>query len=107
MNTQHDQVVVEVSKAVLQVLLELHIYPKSNAIGDACSQNVETLVAAGALSNETIARFESHQFRFHGLSSRISHDTAVLDVELADRTPSLRVVGFADGHAECLSLDKQ
>jgi len=102
-----DPEVAEVSKAVLQALLEIHIYNSSHKGGDAPGKGVEALVAAGALSPETVARLVNYQTRFNGFPSRISQDIAVLDVVLTDRTPPLRFVGFADGHAALVAVDKQ
>ena len=101
-----DPEVAEVSKAVLQALLEIHVYSSSHKGGDTLGKSVEALVAAGALSAETAARLANYQTRFHGFPSRIGQDISVLDVVLANKTPPLRFVGFADGHAALVAVDK-
>lgn len=99
-NTTLDSEAAEVSRAVLQALLEIRIYQSSHSEGEMKGDSVKALVAAGALSPQTVARIGNHQIRFHGFPSRISPDVGVLDVLLADKTPPLHFVGFADGHVE-------
>ena len=98
MNTNIDPEIAEVSQAVLQALLEIRCYQTSHKAGESKNQTVQGLVAAGALSPQTVARIGNHQTRFHGFPRRISQEIAVLDVLLADKTPPLHLVGFADGH---------
>ena len=107
MRTPFDPEISEVSQAVLQALLEIHRYQSSHTVGEARSESIEALVASGVLSPEIVIRLANHQTRFHGFPSRISQDIPVLDVVLANRTLPLRIVGFADGHAAFLAVDKQ
>jgi hypothetical protein len=106
MSTKLDPEALEVSKAVLQALLEIHIYQSSHGVDETLGKSVETLVAAGAVSPRTAAFLANHQTRVYGFPSRISPDIAVLDVVLTDRTSPLRFVGFADGHVEHVAVDK-
>lgn len=99
-----DPDVAEVSKAVMQALLEIRIYSSSHRGADAVETSIEALAAAGALSPETVARLANYQTRVHEIPSRISPDISVLDVVLASRTPPLRFVGFADGHAALVAV---
>lgn len=102
-----DPEVAEVSQTVRQALLEIHSYNSLHKSADALGKSVEVLVAAGTFSPPTVARLANYQTRFHGFPSRISQDIPVLDVVLATRTPPLRFVGFADGHAHLVAVDAQ
>jgi hypothetical protein len=104
-NLSQDVVVVETSKAVLQALFELRMFQSSHGGGEVQNQNVEALATLGAISRQTIGCFANRQIQFHGFPNRISRDTAVLEVEVADRIPPLRIIGFADGHVECVTVD--
>ena len=99
-NTTIDLDALEVSEAVLQALLEIPIYQSSHIADKMPVESVEALVAAGALSPQTFARIGNHQSWFHGFRKPMSQDIAVFDVLLADKTPPLHFVGFADGHVE-------
>jgi hypothetical protein len=102
-----DPEVTEVSQVVRQALLEIRIYNSSHK-GDApLGASYQSLVAAGALSPGTVARLANYQTQFHGSPIRIASDIPVLDVVLADRTPPLCFVGFADGHTQLVAVDKQ
>lgn len=102
-----DPEVTEASKAVMQALLEIHIYMSSHKVDDPLGKSVEALVATGALSRETVTRLANYETRFHGFPSRVSQDISVLDVVLANRAPPLRFVGFADGHGALVAADKR
>jgi RecJ-like exonuclease len=99
---------LEVAKAVKQALLELQFYATSHTVDNALGKSVEALVAAGAISPQTAAFMANHQARFYGFKpSPIRADIPVFDVVLADRTTSLRFVGFRDGHVERIAVGKQ
>ena len=101
MNFPGDKPVEETTKAVMRALLDLHIYG-SKHIGDPpLGDDLQVLTAAGALSPESAAFIATHRVRFFGFRPKpIRPDIPVLDVELADRTPPLHIIGFRDGHAE-------
>ncbi|MEI9962901.1 MAG: hypothetical protein WDM76_17835 [Limisphaerales bacterium] len=105
--TRLDPEVAEVSQAVRQALLEIQSYNSSHKGDNMLERSVEALVAAGALSSQTVACLANHQTRFHGFPSRISQDISVLDVVMATRTPPLRFIGFADGHTQLVGVDAQ
>ena len=101
MSIQKDQHLSEIVNAVRQALLDLHIYGTKYPVDDALGKDVQRLIAAGALSPHSAAFFASHQVRLLGFRPKpIKPHIPVLDVELADRTPPLHIIGFRDGHTE-------
>lgn len=101
MNFPRDKQVKQTAKAVMQAVLDLHIY-RSKHTGDPPSgEDLQALTAAGAFSPESASFVATHRVRFFGFRTKpIRGDIPVFDVELADRTPPLHVIGFRDGHAE-------
>jgi hypothetical protein len=101
MSMQNDQQVAEITNAVRQALLDLHIYGTKHPVDDAPGKDVQGLIAAGALSPSSAAFIATHQVHFLGFKPKpIRPDIPVLDVELAERTPPLHFIGFRDGHVE-------
>jgi len=92
---------MEIAKAVQELLLDLHIYGSKHAVDDAWGRDLQALIAAGALSPKSASFVAAHRVRFLGFRPEpIRPDIPVLDVELADRTPPLHIIGYRDGHAE-------
>ena len=101
MNMQNDQQVNEITNAVRQALLDLHIYGSKRAVDHPSGEALQTLTTAGALSPQSAAFLATHRVRFLGFRSKpIRPKIPVFDVELADRVPPLHIIGFRDGHAE-------
>ena len=100
MSIQRDCEVMEVAKAVREALLDLHAFGTKRPV-DCAGKSLQELIAAGALSPGSANFIGAHQVRFHGFKLKpIRSDIPVFDVELADRTPPVHVIGFRDGHAE-------
>ena len=101
MNIPGDQQLVEVTTAVMRALLDLHCYGSKHTVDHPLGEDLQILITAGAFSPESAAFLGAHRVRFLGFRSKpIRPDIPVLDVELADRTPPLHVIGFRDGHAQ-------
>jgi hypothetical protein len=103
MSTGLDPDTKEAVEVVKRVMLELQSYETTHTVGDEVGKSVDTLVAAGALSPESAASMAAHQARFFGFKPKpIGPEIPVLDVLVAGRATPLRVVGFRDGHVECV-----
>jgi len=100
-----DPEVAETSQAVRQALLEIRVNRSAHKGEDTTNISFEALVAAGGLTPGTVTRLANYKSRFHGFSSRCGQDIAVFDVVVTNRTPPLRIVGFADGHTELVGVD--
>ncbi len=99
-NIPGDQQLVELTTAVRQALLDLQCYGSKNR-DHPLGEDLQALIAAGALSPESAVFIGKHRVRFFGFRLKpIGADIPVFDVELADRTPPLHIIGFRDGHAE-------
>ena|ERR1022692_539476 len=100
MNPRDDPAIMEASKTLMQAVLELHCYADSHRLGAPLGENIEALVAVGALSRETADFVSKHQGRFYGFERRVTspEKRLVFDVSLAGRTPPLRFEVFHDGH---------
>jgi hypothetical protein len=103
MSMELDPETKEIVGAVKRVLLELQFYETTYTVDDELGRSVDTLVAAGALSPESAAFIARHRARFFGLRPKpIRPGIPVLEVLLAGRATPFRVVGFRDGHVECV-----
>jgi hypothetical protein len=101
MNIPGDQQLVEVATAVMRALLDLQCYGSKHTVDYPSGEDLQVLISAGAFSPESAAFLTTHRVRFLGFRWKpIRPDIPVLDVELADRTPPLHVIGFRDGHAQ-------
>lgn len=101
MNVPGDQQLVELTTAVKRALLDLQCYGSKQTLDHPWGEDLQALTAAGALSPESAAFIATHRVRFLGFRFKpIRGDIPVFDVEPADRTPPLHVIGFRDGHAE-------
>jgi hypothetical protein len=85
-----------VAKALLQALVEIHIYRSRHAMDELKQVSIKALAAAGVFSSQTVTFLENHQARFYGFPQRIAPDIVVLDIVTAAK----RFVGFSDGHVE-------
>ena len=85
-----------VAKALLQALLEIHIYQSRHTTAELNQQSIEALVAIYVFLPQTMDFIRNHQLRFYGFPRRIAPDIMVLDIVTAGK----RFIGFADGHVE-------
>jgi hypothetical protein len=85
-----------VAKALLQALLEIHIYRSRHAMDELKQVSIKALAAAGVFSPQTVTFLKNHQARFYGFPKRIAPDIVVLDMVTAGK----RFIGFSDGHVE-------
>ena len=81
MITIHDQKAIDQMK---HVLLQLRTHAHDKAIDDQTGNNVDALVAAGAISTDSATFIRSEGVRFYGFSSnRMADDVRVLEMDLA------------------------
>jgi len=92
----HDPKDDVVAKALLQALLEIHIYQSRHTLEELKQQSLEALSAANVFSPATMAFLKNHPARFYGFPPRIAPDIVVLDLVMAGR----HFIGFADGHVK-------
>ena len=105
MDWKSDPAVLQMVDAVKEALLELQIFATSHPLEFASGESCEALIAAGALSPQTGAFLEKQQAQFCGFKPKpIRSDIPVFEVVLADRDTPLRIVGFRDGHVECVTV---
>ncbi len=102
-----DQDGMEALHTVKQLLLELQACGRTHPAQNFSGENIEALVASGALSPRTAAFIVSPRVRFHGFSpTPIRADTPVLEVALAGTPGASGLVGFHDGHVEILESNQ-
>jgi hypothetical protein len=86
----------DVAKALLQALLEIHLYQSGRAPDELKQENIEALCATNVFSPQSTAFMKNHQARFHGFPRRVAPGIEVLDLVL----PGKRFIGFSDGHVK-------
>lgn len=95
---ENDKEVNTVGRALREAMRELDSYATTHAVDDAVGKSLMKLVAAGALSPQSVAFIANHEVRFHGFKAEpISEYIAVLDVVLADRSIPVVLTGYRDG----------
>ncbi|MCP5523616.1 MAG: hypothetical protein H7A46_18920 [Verrucomicrobiales bacterium] len=72
------------------------------------STRIEAFESAGILSSNDVAYVRQHGIEFHGFDgTRTGANVAIFEAVCTSTKPPRRIIGHADGHAECRELRRE